>query len=59
MGNWKIQKNLASTYLNYDDLTSFLWQKVDSFQVQTGKFNKQVIALFGILLFIILYSLWY
>lgn len=32
---------------------------MDSFQVQTGKFNKQVIALFGILLFIILYSLWY
>lgn len=58
MRNWKIQKNLAPTY-NYDDLTSFLWQKVDSFQVQTGKFNKQVIALFGILLFIILYSLWY
>lgn len=58
MRNWKIQKNLAPTY-NYDDLTSFLWQKVDSFQVQTGKFNKQVIALFGILLFIIHYSPWY
>lgn len=32
---------------------------MDSFQVQTGKFNKQVMALFGVLLFIIHYSLQY